>query len=590
MPAEGLRIEQTLGSQLQRAAGSANGVRFVDGAERLGRLSYEALFEQARDVAGALRALGLAPGDRVALVYPTGPEFLRAFFGASLAGLVPAPLYPPFRLGLIEEYQQRTAVMLRACRARAVLADRRARRLLGPCVELARPQLGCLTLEELPVGTYEDHRGSANDLALIQFSSGSVSAPKPVALTHAQLQANVGAILKVILESYPEGADLTHAGVSWLPLYHDMGLVGCLLTAVARPAELTLIPPELFVARPALWLRVLSRERATVSPAPNFAYALCAERVRDDELVGVDLSSWRLALNGAEPVTPAVLERFVARFARYGLREEALTPVYGLAEAALAVTFFPPRERFVVTTFDREQLTREARAEVCAQGQALVSLGRALPGIELRIAGRDGRELASGSVGRVLVRGPSVMSGYDGLPEATRAVLCDGWLDTGDLGFLHDGSLYLVGRAKELVIVRGRNYAPQDIEHAAEAAAGVRRGCVAAIGVVREGSDGEQLVVLAERRSGEAAASERIADEISRRVTVATGLVPAEVLVLDPGTLPRTSSGKLRRSEARQRYLEQRLTPPQRATVLRVASALAHSHAALRRSRRQAPD
>jgi acyl-CoA synthetase (AMP-forming)/AMP-acid ligase II len=575
---------ETLGALLARAAlsGQDRGVRFLDASEGDGvRLRYLELYGRARGVAGALQARGLAPGDRVAIVLPTGPAFYDAFFGAVLAGLVPVPLYPPVRLGRMEEYHERTAAMLRACGAKLVLSDRRIRRILGQAVARAGTGLACEAVDALPRRELQPVSVSPDDVAFVQFSSGTTVAPKPVQLSHRQVLANVEVILGAILEAWPEGPELTHVGVSWLPLYHDMGLVGAVLVAVARPGELVLIPPELFVARPAVWLRAISRYRGTTSPAPNFAYALCAGRVRDDELRDVRLESWRIALNGAEPVTPGVLERFVDRFAPFGLRPEALTPVYGLAEATLAVTFSPLRERFRHRVFERGALVREGLARRAEEGQPLVSLGRPLPGFEVRIADEDGDALAPGCLGRVLVRGPSTMSGYQGMPEATAEALRDGWLDTGDTGFLDAGELYLYGRAKDLLVLRGRNHAPQDVEQAIDDLPGVRTGCSAALGLVSEGGDGEELVMFVERARDSASGDAELAEQVRRRVLERTGLAPAAVHVLAPGTLPRTSSGKIRRAETRRRFLAGELHPPRRVTVFSLLAEMLRSRLAL---------
>jgi fatty-acyl-CoA synthase len=577
----------TLGALLVRAAESERGVRFLDAREGDGRwLSYGELLARARGVAGALQVRDLAPGDRVALVLPTGPEFYDAFFGCVLAGLVPVPLYPPVRLGRLDEYHRRTAAMLRAAGARLVLSDRRIRRLLGRSVESAAPPLGCEAVDALEPGEPECPPVAPDATAFVQFSSGTTVAPKPVQLTHRQVLANVAVIRDEILSAWPEGPELTHVGVSWLPLYHDMGLVGAVLVALSRPGDLVLIPPELFVARPAVWLRSLSRYRGTTSPAPNFAYALCADRIRDDELRGVDLSSWRIALNGAEPVTPGVLERFVERFAPYGLRPEALTPVYGLAEASLAVTFSELRAPFRHRVFDRSALVREAVARIAPEGQPLVSLGRPLPGFGIRIADAKGADLAPGSLGRVLVRGPSVMQGYLGMPEATAAALRDGWLDTGDTGFVHGGELYLFGRAKDLLVLRGRNHAPQDVEHAVDGVPGVRTGCSAAVGLLAESGEGEELVLFVERARRWRGRSDELAESVRRRVLERTGLAPARVHVLAAGTLPRTSSGKIRRAETRRAFLAGELAPPERVTVLRLAREMLRSRLAFARSLR----
>jgi acyl-CoA synthetase (AMP-forming)/AMP-acid ligase II len=485
----------------------------------------------------------------------------------------------------MQEYHERTAAMLRAARARIVLADSRTRRVLGRSIDLARPALGCVALEEIQGPPRALRELDPDEISLIQFSSGTTQAPKPVALTHRQILANADAIATAIRAAYPETNGFAHVAASWLPLYHDMGLVGGVFTSLFHGRDLVLIPPELFVVRPALWLRAISRHRATISPAPNFAYALCTERVRDEELAGVDLSSWRVALNGAEPVTPLALERFVERFARWGLRPEALTPVYGLAEATLAVTFSALDRRFSVRHFDPRALMETGRAIPSPSGQPIVSLGPPLPGFDLAIIGDDGQALEPGTLGRVRARGPSIMSGYDGMPEATREVLVDGWLDTGDIGFLFDGELHLVGRAKDLIIVRGRNHSPQDVEHAIDDLPGVRAGCSAAVGALNEDGSGEALWLFVERARDAEMADAAIVQQIRARVLERIGLSAARIVVLAPGTLPRTSSGKIRRSEALRLHQTGRLDAPQRVNLPRLAFEMLRSKRAFRRAR-----
>ncbi len=476
----------TLVEMLARAASVPDtGLRLIDRRGRAGFLPWSEIHSRALQVAGGLRELGIATGQRVALVYPTCAEFFEALFGILAAGAVPVPLYPPVRLGRLDEYTARTAAMLRAVDAPLVLAERRVRRLLGEAVEAAGPVHGCLEVGALPVAGMREVDVGGGDLALVQFSSGTTVDPKPVALSHRAVIAQT-----VRLNGFwPDGNGLVHSGVSWLPLYHDMGLIGCVFPALERPAVLTLIPPELFVARPAVWLQTISRYRATVSPAPNFAYGLCVEKIRDEELEGVDLSSWSVALNGAEPVAPRVLRRFQERFSRWGFRAEALTPVYGLSEAALAVTFSEIARPFSSRFFDRDELADDHRAVESAGGVELVSLGSPLDGFEIRVVDRDRRDLPEGRVGRMLVSGPSLMDGYLGMEESTAEVLQDGWLDTGDLGFLLDGELYLTGRAKDVLILRGRNHSPVEVEHAVDGVEGVRTGCAAAFSFMPE--DGE---------------------------------------------------------------------------------------------------
>lgn len=580
----------TLAQLLERAARHERGVRFLDRREQATFLSYAALLRRARFAAAGLQAAGVGPGDRVALVLPTGPDFFDAFFGSVLAGGIPVPLYPPVRLGRLDEYHQRTAGMLASVQARCLVTDRRVRRILGKTLEAT--DVPCLVVDSLARGAARPRplpRAGADDTAFIQMSSGTTRAPNPIRLSHRQVLSNVARILESIVGNYPEDEHFTHAGVSWLPLYHDMGLVGCVLTALARPGDLTLIPPEVFVTQPAVWLRAISRYRGTVSPAPNFAYALCVERIADDELTDVDLSSWRIALNGAEPVTPSVLQRFVDRFSRYGLRPEALTPVYGLAEATLAVTFSDVRERFRRTSFDRESLSTAGVARERPGGLPLVSLGRPLPGYEIRIVDRQNRDLPAGVCGRVLVRGPSLMQGYHDMPLLTRQCLQKGWLNTGDRGFLHDGELYLHGRDKDIIILRGRNYSPQEFEQVLDGVSGVRPGCTAAVGIFDPEADAEVLVMLVERSRTPRPDGEEVARNVRRQLLNLLGVPAHHVAVLEPGTLPRTSSGKIRRSEAKTRYLEGTLTPPKTVTKLRMLGELVQSGLSLARARRAAP-
>jgi len=604
----------TLVTLLERAAladgrGAERGLRFLDRRERARFRSWTEIHDAARSTAAGLLAAGVHPGDRVGLIFPTGEEFFSAFFGILLAGAVPAPLYPPVRLGRLDEYHRRTAAMLRAVGARLVLADSRVRRLLGQTMAAARPELGCRTLNALPAASSEEaaeRRPEAGDLALIQFSSGTTVEPKPVALSHRAVLAQT----RILNGLWPDTEEVTHSGVSWLPLYHDMGLIGCVFPALERVADLTLIGPEVFVARPAVWLRALSRYRATISPAPNFAYGLCVAKVRDDELDGVDLSSWRGALNGAESVAPATLRAFVDRFAPLGLRPEALTPVYGLSEASLAVSFAPLERRFTAARFARSSLEpgRAVRSlgpsedgdEVPeAAARELVSVGSPLPGFtieiraEIRAPGEaGGAPIEDGRVGRVWVRGPSLMEGYFGRPAASAAALVDGWLDTGDLGFLRGGELFLTGRAKDLVIVRGKNVAPEEIERLALSAPGARAGCAVAVSRVPPATgggagDSEELLVFVEH-ARDAGAEERDAlpDRVTRAVLSGLGLAPDRVEVLAPGTLPRTSSGKLRRGETLRRWSEGTLEPPAPVSPARVAAALLRSGLAFSRSGR----
>jgi fatty-acyl-CoA synthase len=568
----------TLAAALRATAGHASGVTFVDLREREEKLAWGEVHARARRAAARLDRWGVRPGDRVAIVLRTEPAFLDAFFGAWLAGAVPVPLYPPVRLGRMAEYVDGTARMLRSCGASLVLSGGGTRRLLGEAVALAGVPLGCRDAEELLGAAEELERPAGpDDLALVQYSSGSTVAPKPVALTHRALQAQADALVAL---TGPTAADVL---VSWLPLYHDMGLIGSLLGAMGYPGPLVLLAPEHFLARPALWLRALSRHRGTLSAAPSFAYGYCAERVRDEELEGCDLRAWRLALDGAEPVAGDPLRRFASRFAPFGLDPGALVPVYGLSEAALAVTFSAPGRPLAGRRVDPVRLALEGR--VVEGSRELFSVGRPVPGVSVELRDERGAPTPEAALGRIWVRGPSLMRGYLGDPEGTARALVDGWLDTGDLGFVLDGELHVHGRAKDVVIVRGANRAPEEFEQALDGLPGLRPGCAVAVGAPAGESGAEELIVLAERARGAERDDARLAEAVSVRLRERTGIAPGQVLLLDPGALPRTSSGKLRRGEALRRHLAGTLAAPRGSPLLAVAAAAARAGLASLRSR-----
>ncbi len=565
----------TLIEALERACRFPDaGLRLLDRREHAEWLSWSEVYEESRAVAAGLRQVGVRDGETVALVFPTERSFFFAFFGALLAGAVPVPLYPPVRLGRLEEYQARTASLLRAVGARTVLASSRVRRILGEAIDIADPELGCLCLEEVPRADHQLPRVGPEDLALVQFSSGTTVDPKPVALTHRAVMAQV----TTLNGFWPDTPEVRQTGVSWLPLYHDMGLIGCVFPALERPSVLTLIPPESFVARPGVWMRAISRYRATVSPAPNFAYGLCVEKVSDEEMEGVDLSCWQVALNGAEPVAPSVLRAFAERFSRWGFEPRALVPVYGLSEASLAVTFSPVGRGVLSRRFERRALAARGLAKPDPDGLELASVGCPLSGVRISVRDQTGHEQADGQVGRIWVRGPSLMKEYLNRPRSTAEVLQHGWLDTGDLGFRLEGELFITGRAKDVLIVRGQNHAPEELERALVGVRGVRTGCVAAVSHRPESGDAEEVWLFVERsKAVSGRASQEIEEECRHEVLKATGLVAERVVVLEPGTLPRTSSGKVRRAETLRRYRVDELAPPETVSALLLARSWARS-------------
>ena len=563
---------QTLSDCLEEARTITEfGLRFVDRSEDAVHISWARIRKNAARTAGQLLELGCQPGDRICLVYPTEPAFFSAFLGAVWAGMVPVPLYPPVRLGRLDENAAKTSRMIQITGARAVLASTRVRRLLGPAIQAARPEFGCLTLEDLPAAPEAPrHRARPEDLAFVQFSSGTTADPKAVALTHGAVMAQACILVEGLLEAWPEEEHGLQSGISWLPLYHDMGLIGCVFPALLKGRDLTLIGPDVFVTRPALWLRTISRYKCTISTAPNFAYGMCVHKVRDSDMEGVDLSSWKVALNGAESVSGETLGAFSDRFSRWGFDRMALTPVYGLSEAALAVTFSPLKEIW------------KQRAHP-AKGRPIMSLGPPLPGFTVDIRSPEGDSLPEAQVGHVWIQGPSLMREYLQNPEATQKVLQDGWLDTGDLGFLQEGDLHVVGRAKEVLILRGRNTPPEAVESAVTELSGVRRGCVAAVCHRPPGAHTDELVLLVEQAKERSLAPDQLARDCREAVVAATGLLCWKVEVLEPGTLPRTSSGKIRRIEAEERFASGSLRAATEPGPLGLAAALVRSSLAMPR-------
>jgi len=545
-------------------------------------LSFGKLLEGAEGVARGLLSQGVERQQTVALMLPTSREFFFGFMGTLLAGAVPVPIYPPVKIDQIEEYAERQVRILRNAQVTALLTPKRATKL----ARLLRPKVPSLRTILQPDKLLEKKRTaipvespelsvSSEDLALIQYTSGSTGDPKGVALTHGNLIANIRSIAEAV-QVTPD--DVV---VSWLPLYHDMGLIGCWLFALYHGLEMVCFSPLEFLRQPKRWLRALSDFGGTLSPAPNFAYELCGRRIRDGDLDGVDLSAWRVALNGAEPVDPDTVDRFCERFGVCGFRAEAMLPAYGLAENAVALSFPPPGRPPRVEAVDRDTLHREGRAvpvgdrECATEPLRSISVGVAIPGHEIRLVDDQDREVAERVEGNIQFRGPSATSGYYRNPKATAAIrTADGWTRTGDRGYLAGGELFITGRSKDLIIRAGRNLDPVEIEALANQVDGIRRGCVAAIGVSNPTTGSEDLVVIAETRKEGPRTRRRLAAEVRRRISDATKVSPDEVLLVPPRTVPKTPSGKLRRAETRGRYLSKTLTqrrPPVWVQVARLA-------------------
>ncbi len=538
------------------------------------------LLARAASVAQALQQRKLRADDRVALMLPTSADFFPCFLGAMLAGGIPVPIYPPFRPDRIEEYAGRQAAILRNAEARFLITFGRAARvarLLKPRVRsleavLTANQLTPQTTNPADVAPVRPVRG--DDLAFLQYTSGSTGDPKGVMLTQANLLANIRAICEAV------GVRREDVGVSWLPLYHDMGLIGTWLLPLYAGIPTVVMSPLAFLTRPERWLWALHHHRGTLTAAPNFAFELCAQKIDDRDIVGLDLRHVRAALNGAEPVNAATLQRFTQRFSACGWRHEMHSPVYGLAEATLAVTIPPPGRAPKVDLVERETFQRSGRAvpveaSTNRSAQSFVSCGRVIPRHEIKIVDEYGREVPERTEGQLWFRGPSATQGYFRNLAATLEIAREGgWIDTGDRAYRVGDEIFVTGRAKDIIIKAGRNLTPQEVEELASEVAGVRKGCVVAFGVADERRGTERLIIVAEVRPEHLGARAQLAARISQRVAEALGLPPDHVELLPPQTIPKTSSGKLRRNETKRLYQQGKLAaarPPVWRQVARLA-------------------
>jgi acyl carrier protein len=529
-------------------------VRLLGEAGAVEELSFGALWRDASVVAANLRGRQLPAGGTVAIMLPTGRDYFVTFFGVLLAGCVPVPVYPPGRPSGLGEHLRRHVRLLDNAQAAALVtvpAVRPLARLIAPQIPTLRHVVIAGDLRTAAGGPPRATAGSS-DTALLQYTSGSTGDPKGVVLSHANLLANIRAM--------GQAGDIqpTDVFVSWLPLYHDMGLIGSWLLSLYFGIPFVVMSPLAFLTRPARWLWAIHEHGGTVSGGPNFGYELCVRRIDDRDLEGLDLRSWRLAFNGAEPVSPSTVTRFAERFADVGLRPGAITPVYGLAESSVALTV-PPLERgVIIDRVARAPLARSGRAVPAADDDTtaarFVACGRALPGHEVRIADRAGMTLGEREEGRVEFRGPSTTAGYYRNRAATRRLFDGDWLDSGDLGYLAGGELYLTGRVKDVIVRAGRNLHPAELEEAVGAIPGVRKGCVAVFATTDPTVGTERLVVLAETRLTDAGEQTRLRRAVNEAVTDLVGVPPDEVVLAPPGVVPKTSSGKIRRSEVRERY------------------------------------
>ncbi|MCX7677055.1 MAG: fatty acyl-AMP ligase [Alteraurantiacibacter sp.] len=550
----------TFNEAIDYAARSAKGMNFHN---MRGELEIVYPFSQMREdaLAMAYRLIdaGIGKGDRVALIAETGPDFAALFCACTMAGAWPVPLPLPTTFGGKDSYIDQLALQLQSADPKILLYPPE----LAEMAQAAANRQGCegadwRSFGNRPAPPAELPKVLPDDICYLQYSSGSTRFPQGVAVTHRALLHN--------LYGHAASMDIREGdrGVSWLPWYHDMGLVGCFLSLVANQVSVDYLKTEHFARRPLAWLDLISRNKGTtLSYSPTFGYDICARRISSQSNVAerFDLSRWRLAGNGADMIRPDVMQNFVNAFAPAGFKASAFTPSYGLAEATLAVTVMPPGEGIRVELVEEERLSGAPRdLSRPARYRAIVNCGKPLPDMEVQIRGEDGQVKDHHQIGKVWCRGPSVMHSYFRNPEATADCLVDGWLDTGDMGYLNeDGYLFIVGRAKDMIIINGKNHWPQDIEWAVEQLPGFNHGDIAAFAIETENGE-EAPAVLVHCRVSDPDERVKLRNEIRDRVRAITGM-NCVVELVPPRTLPRTSSGKLSRAKARKMYLAGEIEP-----------------------------
>ena len=549
----------TLGDALDYAARGQRGLNFHDARGTLSRpYPFRELQADAKAAAYRLIAAGIAPGDRIALVAETSAEFAALFFGTVYAGAWPVPLPLPTSFGGKESYIDQLRVQLQSCDPVMLIYPPELSEMAGAAAAATGTKgVDWADLLARAADAVDLPQASGDDIAYLQYSSGSTRFPHGVAITHHALLNNLAA--------HAHGMELieTDRCISWLPWYHDMGLVGCFLSPIANQVSVDYLKTEDFARRPLAWLDLISRNPGTsISYSPTFGYDICARRMSSQTKAAdrFDLSRWRLAGNGADMIRPDVMQDFVDAFADAGFEATAFLPSYGLAEATLAVSIMPPGEGIRVELVEETQLSGVPAGQDRPQRyRAIVNCGKPVRDMAIEIREEDGTPLPERAIGKVWCSGPSVMVGYFRDAEATDACMKGGWLDTGDMGYLSDGYIYIVGRAKDMIIVNGRNHWPQDIEWAVEQLPGFKQGDIAAFAITTPGGE-ETPAVLVQCRTSDDEERSRLRDEIRDRVRAVTGM-NCVIELIPPRTLPRTSSGKLSRAKARNLYLSGEIKP-----------------------------
>lgn len=533
-------------------------IHFQDETGQETIITYGELLAKASAIANGILANGIQAGDTVAIMLPTSAAFFETFIGVQLSGAIPVPIYPPFRPDRIEEYTMREARILNNAEIRMLITFSQAE-MLSRILKTYIPSLKTVTTASALMTSKGSLANIANDgdtAAIIQYTSGSTGDPKGVLLTYNNIISNIRSAAKAI-KLQP-----TDLCVSWLPLYHDMGLMSWLATLFFG-IPLTIMSPISFLNRPERWLWTIHYQQGTISAGPNFAYELCTKKIKEDELTGLDLSSWRLALNGAEAVNPNTLRRFYDRFKKYGLKKEALYPVYGLAENTVALCFpeldTPPHIDMVSkTALENERKAIKTKdSKNCIE---FVSCGKPIPDNEIRIVDNELNVLPERHIGELQFKGPSAMAGYYRRPEETEKIAHEGWYNTGDLAYIADDELFITGRKKDLIIKAGRNLYPEAIEETVNQIQDIRKGCTIAFGYEDPSTGTEKLIIATEAKSQDKATHEKLRQEIVDAVSTNIGVPPDKVVLLAPRTIPKTSSGKLQRSQCKAMYLSGELT------------------------------
>ena len=549
----------TLGDALDYAARGRRGLNFHDPRGNLARAyPYSEMRNDALAMARRMIAYGLKPHDRVALIAETGPEFAALFFGCIYAGAWPVPLPLPTSFGGRESYIDQLAVQMKSADPALLLHPGE----LGAMASDAATQAGTIAMDWETFATRTQSStdlptARPQDIAYLQYSSGSTRFPHGVAVTHHALLNN--------LSAHSHGMDLQPEDrcVSWLPWYHDMGLVGCLLSPVANQVSTDYLKTEDFARRPLAWLDLISRNKGTtLSYSPTFGYDICSRRISSQSHPAdrFDLSRWRVAGNGADMIRPDVMQAFVDAFGAAGFKASAFLPSYGLAEATLAVSIMPPGEGIVVELVEESELSGDtAEYGRPRRYRAIVNCGKPVKDMAVEVRDDDGGVVSERTIGKIWASGPSIMEGYFRDDVSTAACMKDGWLDTGDMGYMSDGYIYIVGRAKDMIIINGKNHWPQDIEWAVEQLPGFKSGDIAAFAVTTPGGE-ETPAVLVQCRTTDEAERTKLRDVIRDKVRSITGM-NCVIELVPPRTLPRTSSGKLSRAKARNQYLSGEIQP-----------------------------